>query len=265
MSKPSQTLTALGLTADEAQIYSLLLEHGKLQASAIARHVTFSRGLVYKILDDLITKGLARKIDERGAVAHFIPSHPVALRTLVDEKERVARHAAHTFEELIASLTHTYTVATKSPGFVFEAGIAGFRKLHEDILRTKKPLLLIRSHKDKHDAMLSEVLRTYLAKQVAAGITTRAITPIDFSKPVPILHADKKYRVTRRMIDHTLFQLDAQIMIYGETVAIVAYEKDEILVTRITSIAIRQTMTALFEYMWLISTPEHERQAIRFM
>ena len=62
----------IGLTEQEATIYEIMLELGQARAKEIYQKSPFKRGLVYKLLDNLIEKHLILRHREAASEATTI-------------------------------------------------------------------------------------------------------------------------------------------------------------------------------------------------
>lgn len=59
------SLEATGLTTQQATLYELLLGRGRERASRLVRETPWKRGVVYKILAELVELGLVEEKDAR--------------------------------------------------------------------------------------------------------------------------------------------------------------------------------------------------------
>jgi sugar-specific transcriptional regulator TrmB len=248
----SQALIAAGLTKEQANVYEPLIREGKLRATQLAKRAELSRTYVYRILEELEGLGLITREEPPGKPAVFAPRHPFALEELARKRQEEANIAKRTLEGAMASLISDYTAASKIPGVRVLSGIEGLEEIYKDILKEKKDILLIRSALDNQEGGLKEMVLAQIAKQVAAGIRTRLIgrsrAPGGISEAD--LRARDKARLTeRRTLPRDSFQLPAQIIIYGNKVAITSY-REPLITTVIENDAIRETMQVLFELLW---------------
>lgn len=96
-----QSLTAIGLTAPQAEAYALLIELGEVKPPDAAKRLKITRTNAYKLLDKLVELKLATK-NERQKVFVYTPTNPLALAGLTAQyrAEAVAR------EEAVNSVMH---------------------------------------------------------------------------------------------------------------------------------------------------------------
>ena len=121
-------LAQLGLDSNQILIYTFLLENGPSKASVIAKNTPLKRGLVYKILDELIKMEIITKDDPEGAVSIFTPLHPSTLKSLAESKVRQAQNAQNYLDTELGSLISMYNLANNKPGIEFYEGIEELKK-----------------------------------------------------------------------------------------------------------------------------------------
>lgn len=248
-------LVNAGLAKDQALVYETMLRIGEQPASRIARELPLSRTLVYKVLDELIEKGLAEKKDEKGAIATFKPKHPFALRDYVRNEERRFEQTKAALDTIIPSLTSQFATVMGQPGLRIIPGADGVQELYKDILNESKDILLIRSPLDDSHPELMTMVDKQIEAQVRKNIHVRAITPLMPETPKSILEHDEKNLVERRIISKEKLDIPAQIIIYGSKAALTSYE-EPMMTTIIENNAITTTLRLMFEYIWSASAEE---------
>ena len=70
-----EQLEKLGLSTNEARIYSILLAEGPMQAGSISKRININRTTIYQVLDKLIEEGLIGYINN-GKIKVFQASSP---------------------------------------------------------------------------------------------------------------------------------------------------------------------------------------------
>ncbi|HQT44560.1 MAG TPA: helix-turn-helix domain-containing protein [Candidatus Micrarchaeota archaeon] len=125
MAGETETLEELGLTANEAKLYLILVRSGKLRANELAAKSGMQRRTVYDTLAQLERKGLAGKADINGVLA-FTPAPPSSLITLLEEKR-------NGIEKILPSLSREYEGEGKSSVSVVY-GVSGMKTMLEDII-----------------------------------------------------------------------------------------------------------------------------------
>lgn len=250
-------LVQAGLTPDEASIYETLAIKGPQAASKVSGLSGVPRTLAYKVLGDLEKKGLVVKKDPGKGVATFSATHPNNVLELALENARKAEQAKLSLNSILSALVSEYTKRSGEPGVRILPGIEGVRELYRDILNERKDIRLIRSPHDDSAPELATLIANQIDEQVAHRIKTRAITPMSAGTPSKITANDAERGVVRRMVDRDTFQTPAQILIYGNKVAVTSYEP--VMTTIIENEAIRATLETMFEFIWSASEETDKR------
>lgn len=252
-----QSLVQAGLTEEMAQIYEIMLKTGAQTAGKLANKAGLKRGLTYKTLERLLEKQLVEKTEEDEKVAVFKAVHPLKLQDMVEARQNRAKNAQLAVDSVLGDLISDYNLQSGRPGVVSYEGVLGISKVYDEINAMKKDILLFRSAYDNDDPTLAALIVKQVAKQVARGINTRALTPMVAETPRSVIEADEKNLVKRRIIPRDKFLLDSQILVYGNKVAIISL-KTKIIATIIDNPNIATTFRVLFEYIWLTGAKDHE-------
>lgn len=242
-----QHLQAAGLSKDQAIIYEILVREGALPASTIARIARLPRTLSYAILQQLENLELVEKKKASGSVTTFSPAHPFNLQTLARTRVTEAQDASTAVDGALAALISQFNTTIGQPGIRILEGTQGLRDLYANVLRERQPILLIRSPNDNNFSEAKEILKKHIAEQARVGISVRAITRERPGTREEMLVVDKKRRMVRRTLHN--FRPPAQVLIYGNKVAITSYN-DQIISTIIENKDINQTFRLIFEVIW---------------
>jgi len=245
--KYKEFLEKLGLSNDQSTIYEYLLKSGPSPVRKISLAGGLKRGLCYKVIEQLLEKGLVEKINKK--VFLFSPIHPEKIRDIADQKRKEVEDLSLSLSSMLGRMTSDWNLVSGKPSFQFFEGVAGIKHVYDEINFEKKDIMLIRSPFDNVKADFKEIIVRQLKKQVERNIKTRAITPI-----MPYINKDTLLRddenlVVRRLIPKEEFMLPAQIIIYGEKVAITTF-KGEMITTVIQDKNICSTFKIIFEFMW---------------
>src|SRR3989344_3034457 len=165
-------LVAAGLEPDQAQIYEILLKNGPLKAGKVALKSTLKRGLVYKILDELVELGLVIKNEPAGKVAIFEPAHPLKIKEFAEAKEQKMKTAQLALDGIIGNLTSDYNLSLGKPGIQFFEGKEGIKKVLWDSLTSRTEIL---SYVDTEsiNKYIPEINKEYVAKRDRLKIKKR--------------------------------------------------------------------------------------------
>lgn len=253
-----ELLKHIGLSDNEARVYTALLRGGVLSVSALTKQTKIKRSNLYHVTEALTKKGVIVKM-MRHEVAHFQATDPEKLLILVEQQEEQLRHHREALELTLPDLKSLFHLSTQQPSVRSYEGIDGLKKIYEDILKQGKDIRLIRSVLDNNQAKLAQLVKRQIAKQVRAGIHARILAPLMPSTPAKILERDKSNLVERRIMPRDQFTLPSQVMLYGNTVALTDFDHpDTIISTVIENRSIAKTFGTLFEYIWEHSKEEHD-------
>lgn len=131
ISKPTLTsLEGLGLNKSEAKVYTVAVQLGQTNVSAIARETGINRRNIYDALSTLIDKGLMFQIigEREGTYAAV---EPTKLLELIQTKELA-------LESIMPSLEQRFASPSPGENAAIYKGLDGFKNYLEDILTTGK-------------------------------------------------------------------------------------------------------------------------------
>ena len=257
-------LLSAGLSPNEAQIYELIMEFGEATASTINKKTSLKRGLTYKLLSHLIQKGLIAKIEKPGKIAIFCPEDPEKITEMLESQARKISSTIQSAEELMPQLISSYLKNKRKPGINYFEGVWGLEKVYADILKRKQDILLIRSVLDDNSEQFNSLVEKQIRLQVENNIHTKAITPLVEGTPSNTLSQDKKNLLERRILPKEKLSLPAQIIIYGNKVAITSFE-NTLFTTIIENEAISLSLRVIFQLLWELSLPLHNQNYQKIM
>ncbi|MBU0578182.1 hypothetical protein KJ742_05030 [Patescibacteria group bacterium] len=244
-----QELTNLGLTKEESKVYLSILELGGSFVSAIARRAGVNRSTCYHTLDNLVKKGLVSSY-QKGKVLHFTAEDPNRFMQMAEERVEKTK-------DLIPQLISLSNTLAFKPKIRFYEGIEGIKSIFEDILTTKEEVLGYTSIKDV-GKLIPDYFKRYCHKKVKNGIKTRYITPAT-EEGVDMIdeYYPKKYDpnlLEVLMVNPKEFNFQNEIAIYGNKVAIISLNPDELIGLIIESKTFSDSMKSFFDLAWLGAT-----------
>src|SRR3989344_5645090 len=242
-------LTDSGLTSEQTKIYLFLLESARSNAKIISKNTGTGRSLTYKILDQLVAMGLTEKRNDFGKITLFSPGHPQKLKDLVEVKSRSVITAQENLQNVFGTLASNYNLLSGKPNVQFYDGVDGLKKIYDDILDIGQDIGVISSPISENRTDVLHLIREQIEKQVAKNIKTKAITQIGDHKTATPIDEDEKFMITRREIPTEKLHIPAQIILYGDKVAITNF-KESIISILIESKYIKETFEKMFEYIW---------------
>ncbi|MDD5740093.1 MAG: helix-turn-helix domain-containing protein [Candidatus Peribacteraceae bacterium] len=243
-------LLDFGLTKDEACVYLALLELGGSYVSAIAKKSGIHRVVCYKILDDLVGKGLVSSF-LKNKVKHFAVESP---QILVRRQQEKLDKAKKILPELL-SISHALAY---KPKIQYYEGLEGMKNIFEETLTAQSELLGYTNLEDIPKVIPEEFLRDYAKRKIAKGLKTRMLSP---HTPRALKYLEKYYPrgfdpnlVEILFVNPREFHFEYEITIYGEKVAILSLNSEERMGLIIESPIYARTQRAVFQLAWLGAT-----------
>ena len=217
--KKTHILNNLGLTDHESNIYVSLLKHGPGSASEIENNAKLHRPLVYKAITTLLEKGLIR-ISPKGKRKLYSAESPEKLEQLFSDFE-------NTFDSNIEELYKDYEKGLAyKPKVLYSEGEQAIKDSYMDLARTlKKDDTYYRyasMNAFNRDHFLPKGYRTL---RDGKGLERNIITSELTKKEKISLGA--KVKVVPKSFD--LFDYNIGQVIYGDKVAIVDYDSQEVI------------------------------------
>ena len=251
-----EILKKIGLNEKEIEIYLILLESGEQKIAELLEKSNLKRGDLYYALDNLTAKKLVVREDKKKKF-HFKLNHPSQLQKLLEEKEAEVRVVGAEVAATLPSIISTFNLVSNKPGVNSLEGVEGLEATYKKLNNSgEKELLLVRSIYDDQKSEIDSLIKKQIDRQVRLGITTMALTPLVAESRQTFNKFDAERLVERRLVDPKLLSLPAQILIWGDTVAIISL-KDKIIATVIENRDIAETFRNLFHFIWQNSEIYH--------
>jgi len=209
-------LKSIGLSANEANLYLVLLTFGTNPVSTIAKKASLNRSSCYEILRKLMEKGFINEISKNN-ITYFTPVEPKKmLKTLSNNKDDLE----YKIENLKQSLIHLENLQCEypqKPTVVFFEGEEGIRNIMEDTLTSSEPIRAYSNIKEL-TAILPNYFPKYYERRTNRNIPVKAIYPADKNSYMHKLRDNMEKRESRLIPPEFDFNLD--IIIYDYKVAI---------------------------------------------
>jgi len=243
-------LQDLGLKDEEARIYLAVLELGGTFVSAIAKKAKVHRVNSYKILEDLVQKGLVSRFNKNGIQCFAVESPKI----LVQQQEEKLKQARRILPEL---LSMTNSLAYK-PKIQYYEGAEGVKNIFEDTLSAQKEMVGY-TNLAKIPLIISEsYLKEYARRKIEKRIKTRMLSPLSKSG---LNHLKKYYPkdfdselVEIFFINPDQFPFEYEINIYENRVSLISLNPQELMGMIIESPLYAKTQRAAFNLAWLGAT-----------
>lgn len=242
-----ELLISLGLTSDEATIYNVLLEGGFMPASTVAKRASLGRPLTYKILDDLIVKGVVEKKETSTKVALFAPIHPRELEKLLEKKKMDIDNTKKALDESIGQMISKYNLFIGKPNVQFFEGKEGVAKVLRDSLTSETEILTFADN-EAMNKYYPELNKENIEARKKTKIKKRLIS-IDTPYIRELAKKDDPEITERRVIDSTE-KFAVAVQIYENKVSYITLNPDRAIGVIIEDKAIFEMQKIIFETLW---------------
>ncbi|MDD4352157.1 MAG: helix-turn-helix domain-containing protein [Candidatus Gracilibacteria bacterium] len=243
-------LQELGLSKEEAKVYLALLEIQSGPASIVARRAAVPRVNCYYILDQLVKKGLVSTYMQHK-VKTFSAENP---KKFVYQYEEKLRQAKYLLPELMAV---TSTSAFR-PKIHFYEGLEGIKSIYEEMLESHDELMGYTDLGALIELLPTDYLKEYNRKKVRNKQKTRIISPYSkegFNYVKNFYPPDYNSELNETLfVNPEEFKFENEIAIYGNKIAIISLNPDELIGVLIESSVIARTQQTIFDLAWLGAT-----------
>jgi len=242
-------LEKLGFTPEEVKVYVALLETGGGFASTIARKASAHRVTTYNTLENLEKKGYVR-VSKKAGIKFYYAVNP---KVILNQIESTYNTAKTLIPELI-DLQNTFSF---KPKIQFFEGEEGVKIIFNDILDSEGEVLGYTNFQIAEE-MMKNFLNEYSQKALKLKKKHRLLCPNDaFHKE--FIPKNLKDRLESGILEifavnPTHFVFKNLQYIYGDKVAIVSMDKDEMIGVIIESKSNAETNRSIFNLAWLGAT-----------
>lgn len=244
-----QQLLNLGLYEDEAKVYISCLELGGGYVSAIAKRAGVHRVTCYHTLDNLVKKGLLEITNSHNTKTY----KALDPETLVKKQAEKLINAKRLLPELKSLLPNQ----AFKPSVRFIEGAEGIKNILEETLNTAEEIVGY-TNVDKLVKLFPEYLYYYAEERQKRKIHSRHLSP--YTKLAKTFLSTYYPTDTKREIAEILyidpqeFEFENEVYIYGNRVATLSLDKNELMGVVIESPMIAKTHRGIFNLSWLGAT-----------
>lgn len=238
-------LQQLGLSDKESKTYLASLELGSTSVQEIAKKAGLKRPTTYFAIGQLMKKGLMSSF-EKGKKTFFTAESPERLVSLIAAQRRKAQALEEDLQRVLPELNNLFNLTGERPRVRFFEGKEGLKAIQEDILKSKiKSLENIYPRDDFIKVFSQKEREEYIAKREKQKIKVRTIYT---SQKPPVLPSKERF-VERKFVPHIRFPFSADIVIYGDKIAIGTY-RGKLVGVIIESKEIAETLRLIFNLAW---------------
>lgn len=235
-----QILKNFGLSEKEAEVYLACLELGEATVQEIAEKSGVKRTSVYNFLEDMKGRGLVAEVRRGGKIL------------LSAENPEILLHRAQEhFEDLrtfMPEFLGLYNQMAHKPKVKFYQGVEGLKKTYLETLKAEKEIYLISDFEKMFQAVPEDWMFDYAQQRTEKNIKAWCLAR-DSQTARRIKSLDKKQNRETRIFNKD-FNLETEINIFGNKVALLSFKKPYIAVI-IEDAAIAQTLLSMWKMIWM--------------
>jgi len=242
-------LEKLGLSENEAILYSLMVRHPRGTVQELGVRTPFTRTMLYYVLNQLAQRGLVSTQDDKWRTV-YIAEDPDRLYDLLSQREKEFEIQKNDIQELIPSLKNRYKLSVHRPGMRMFEGLEEFKKALEDII-VSKPDVIYSYETPGIKKPALEVREMFDRKRISKKIRIEALFFED--------KASIQNLANRRYDDFTKFRsihggkiepFATDLILYGGKLLYVSYDKYEVTAILIEDSALYEMQRSLFNLLW---------------
>lgn len=235
------------LTEKELTVFTSLQKLGKSQVSEIAKETLLNRTALYHTLSLLINKGLVN--ETKTDTSSYYESLSVA-EYKVWEKRKITE-----FQTGLARIGHIVSNSSKSDTtlrskFRYYEGIEAVKNLYAETWRDnpRKEILAITDYEKAYETLNDFFEHEYFPDRVRHGVKVFSLLTKDKYGERDMKRSKALLREMR--FSDVLKKLGIEINIFGDSVAIVAFDKKKPTGVLIKNNLIAQAFEKMFRFIW---------------
>lgn len=245
----TEVLNSLGLSIEESEIYSTLLDKGQLSASEISKNSKVKRTYVYAVCKSLIKKGLIQQLTEKN-ITKFAPLSPDHLMDLAERQKQEALKASQTLEGILPTLKQKYSSVEVKPVVTYFEGYEGIKKVYMDTIKEGKTIYAFLQNSDIDPEFRIWLREGYAKKRAEQKIKAKVILASgDYAKEYSKTGSELNREV--KIIPASKYPFQVEVNIYGNKIAYMNFHsKANPIGIIIENEYIAKTMLAFFNLTW---------------
>ncbi len=245
-----EILQKSGFSKEQALIYSFLLKNGPIQARKMAQSLPIKRGLLYKVLDQLVKNSFIEKIDKEGAVTIFKPKHPADIEDNLEKKKKELQLASESLKVVVGQMISDFNLISGKPNVQYFEGLSGVKKVLEDSLYAKEEIY---SYADLEsiEKYVKEINSWYVKERNKFGIKKKGLV-LDTPFNRQFLKDYYKEITDTRFLKINSEPFATVMQMYDDKISYITFNQQgkNIISILITSPQICEMHRKLFEFNW---------------
>lgn len=247
----SDTLTNLGLTNEEAELYLSLLNNGSQTASQLAQSTSVKRTYVYALSESLIKHGLVRQ-EKVGKKTTFIATAPDKLLDMAETQRLQMEQAKIGLENILPQLKTIYATSEEKPVVTHYEGVEGIKKAYLETIEPGQEILAyVQYRMSTHQEIdqLEKFWPKYFQLRQKHQVFARVISP-DTPQARGYQAKDKEQLRQIILVPDLDFPEDLEKNIVGNKIFTLARRGNTPIATIIENQVMAKAERALFESLW---------------
>jgi len=236
-------LKEIGLAGNEIRVYTALLELGSCLAGEITKRSGVNRTNVYDALDRLIDKGLVTYVISANR-KYFEAATPERIINYLDEREKELKKKKRLVSAVIPEIDAKRKLSREQQEATIYKGKKGIKSLAEDVLKTKKEMLVYGA-----EGMFVDLFRHYAEQWHMRRAKLRIPIKIIYNEKIKKKKSKAKYRMFSMRFNSNIFDTPSTTWVYGEKTAIIVWS-DQPIATVIRSREVAQSYREFFKILW---------------
>lgn len=220
-----ETLIEAGLSPEQAEIYTSLLENGPQTAIGLARSTTVKRTYVYRICQELAKLNLANT-QTKANTTYFAPLSPHILLSHIEAKKAQTEAALHAIQGTLPQLESMFRLIDTKPVITYFEGVEGIKKVYLDTLTSHTDILALVQTSQVDPDIYSWVTNFYAKERVAHQINVKAIVATG-SKTSSYERLNQKELRETKTINYDKYPIEHEINLYDNKLAIINHKKGQ--------------------------------------
>lgn len=249
-------LNLLGLNPEEKSVYSALVSASDQSVLQIAKNANVNRTTTYRILERLKTLGLAEEIVEENRTK-FRKTGADKLELLVKEQQEKVRQLNQLLPNISSIINQVSQTAQPGTKVLFYRGQEGIRQMGWNVLKANNGGMGY-TYRPYIEIMGEDFLQSWLDEwtskpRVFRDIYSQAYLDVIHNYP-KLLNNERFFQ--SRFIDAKILDINHQMDIYNNVVAIYNWHEGEIFGVEIYNEKVAALHKQLFEIVWNVAIPE---------
>lgn len=243
-------LKKLGLSAEESDIYLMLLKYGTSNVSQISRITNIGRVNCYHYIDKLLQRGLISQ-SQKHKVKSYSAENP---KIFINQQKEQLNLAETLVPQLLAITSHN----PEKPNIQFFEGKNGIKNIFEAMTQQQNGEIVSFSNLETLGNFLPNFLTEHFAKRFEKNIKTRFISPWNQKSETfedqffPQDYPKKLSEIF--LISPDEFTFASEISIFSGSIAILNLHEQNPVGILIENSELYKTQKAIFDLAWLGAT-----------